>query len=312
MLKFFDNLFNSFNDINSIVVSDWPKYSYFPIDVSNLESSIIKIFDIAGRPIIISLIGIMIDSNNVKQEFTVSKYLFIKTRFDIEEAVKILNESLLGLEEKYRSESDSTIIVFYALKFSGDIRMMESSIFPIPNYMIKRLITYLKNVLNTLIVKYTYINSYFKIPNNPYIENWNDWKLENDLWVGIIKNIKWNCKITKDNEFINKEFISNDSDKEIILIKDKIIDKNIFIRYYKNSEYLIENGSVIRKIDNINNRYLTKLEHHFSYDKNLIMVMDIECLNINGELIPYAVGLYDNKFKYFYGINCIIESIEYL
>lgn len=52
---------------------------------------------------------------------------------------------------------------------------------------------------------------------------------------------------------------------------------------------------------------------HLSIEKENILTLDIECLIINKEFIPYAVGLYNgNIFKYSYGMDCIKDIIDQL
>jgi hypothetical protein len=98
-----------------------------------------------------------------------------------------------------------------------------------------------------------------------------------------------------------------DSDDDPIIITDRAISFNTFTRTFSKYKYIIKNGKIINVSIDIKSSIITTFKPHFYGNLDRVIVIDIECLIINGKFIPYAAGLYDGKFKYFYGLSCIVD-----
>jgi DNA polymerase type B, organellar and viral len=110
-------------------------------------------------------------------------------------------------------------------------------------------------------------------------------------------------------------------DKIINTFKDEMLDVNnlaTFLRTFKNQIYNFEDGEIIlkRKINNVHKLKSKREDVHYN---NKFICMDIETRNLKGELIPYAVCLYDGKeSKSWYLLDykdseeMLISSIKYI
>jgi hypothetical protein len=88
---------------------------------------------------------------------------------------------------------------------------------------------------------------------------------------------------------VNKKLVYKNT--EPIIITDTIINSNSFKRVINNKILYIENNRIVRveskiksKVLGVNNK--TVIYNHLPR----VLVLDIECLNIDGKFVPYAVG----------------------
>jgi len=80
-----------------------------------------------------------------------------------------------------------------------------------------------------------------------------------------------------------------------------LINLNNFRRETERYNYIISNGYIYTTEYILNSKFITSLKTYPSIDNKSIASLDIECLNINDDFIPYAVDFYNNNLKYTYG-----------
>ncbi len=101
-------------------------------------------------------------------------------------------------------------------------------------------------------------------------------------------------------------------DQEVLIV-DKVKDDTYFTRKLKNITLHIKNESLLFSVSERQLHVLTSLVTHNSYERDIVYTLDVECLLIDNEFIPYTVGLYDGKnFHCEYGLDCIDKIIVYI
>ena len=166
-------------------------------------------------------------------------------------------------------------------------------------------ITFLRD-LPQINKKYKYLPPKF----NPYL--WpnvifKECNEKGDLYFYYINEVKQLLIVTEDFKY-KKLFYKNELIESVI----DVMDNDLLIRYNGANIYKYKNGLLITKEKkykkNIIKQNKKTLLNSRIYN---LYTLDIECLNINGQHIPYALGIYtDNEFKMYYGLNCINEFLD--
>lgn len=214
---------------------------------------------------------------------------------ELEEAFNQYDTKVKNILYKYDETIENTSYVFrYAFKTYAPMQD-KSNIRIKPSIFIKnqkRNIHYYKDLSDSSsLLKYdnVYTDNYFdcedwkgliKLSYNKYTYANNP---NQNIIVNIVGNVSYKY-ITNIN--INKIFTP-------ITIKDiSSKDTNMFTRVINNIEYIILAGEIIRMNKLIVNKSLNIKKPKLFNNLNKISTKDIECININGELIPYAIGTY--------------------
>lgn len=151
-------------------------------------------------------------------------------------------------------------------------------------------------------------------PSAIKFENYYNQKIP--LTIGLKKSINndnsvYVFQFKFDNKYLTFKIIEL-GDKKVIrdCHLDILINKNI--RKINNKTLHINRGVLIK----YENQYkLSKLKtlNRSPFKSTLFMTLDIETLNIDNKLIPYAIGFYNGKeFEYEYGDNAIINIFKKL
>jgi hypothetical protein len=86
-----------------------------------------------------------------------------------------------------------------------------------------------------------------------------------------------------------------------------MMNQTLWVWLFNNKKFYIQKGIVIKYEKEFKIEKLKALNPLPFRSKDFI-TLDIETLNIDNKLIPYAIGFYDGKnFIYNYGINNIIN-----
>lgn len=286
--------YNSQKSSLNICVPAWPAYDTFEVGLNyqDISSVMEHLLVSSNYNLIISLIGNINYPSGSVDSFTVSKYLFVNDKKQIDNAVKMFIDNASMMEMQYTND---TIVGdrSYILRFSKSTLVM-SGFSPIPFWK-DLIINYKKG--------FTFINNHIKQPNNIDISQWLDWHFIDDFWVFDNVRCKSSINIVDGLNVYTRLITYNDS---IISVIDSQISDITFIREFDNKKYIITNGRITSCEVLKKNPILTTLHSTASFNVENIYTLDIECLLVSGEFIPYMVGLYDGRsYSYEYGLNCI-------